>query len=208
MKKLFFLFLIIVCISSCHNSNTAVADSSTKSNTDSSAEEKPTSFFPVSSFLKGQLAALDSVPFTPLVYTTINGDTDSSWLKKSQLREFLAPFFSVTIDTTNLLNLFRETKFNDQTLNAITFTYEPSGKLPDSVQLRNWNVYIDPASGKVRSIYMVKQFTSKELSTGQSYTQDLIWTTDKSAQIITILNQPDGNSTVLKEQKIIWTDNQ
>lgn len=207
MKRLFFLFISAACIYSCNNNKTAT-DPATQNNIDTTQAEAPAAFFPVTDFLKGQLIALDSVPFTPLLYTTQNGTTDSIWLKKDQLSTFLSPFFTVDIDSTNLIHLFKETKFNDQTLNAITLIYEPLGQLPDTLQLRSWNVYIDPASGKVRSVYLVKQFKEKNQSGGQSYTQQLIWTTDESAQITTILNQPDGTATLVKEQKIIWNDNQ
>ncbi|HTC00521.1 MAG TPA: hypothetical protein VK705_07545 [Ferruginibacter sp.] len=203
MKKIYFIISLAILIFSCNNTTTAPAQA-TPNNTDTTQEEKPTTFFPVTSFLKSQLIALDSVPFTPLVYTIVNDKTDSLWLKKEQLKTFLAPFFSVDIDTTNLIKYFKETKFNDQTLNAITLMYEPLGQLPDTLQLRSWNVYIDPTSGNVRSIYIEKEFKEN----GESYIQQLIWTTDKSAKIITILNQPNGNTKLLKEQKIIWDDNQ
>ncbi len=203
MKKIFFILFFAIVIFSCNNTTTSPTQT-IQNNTDSTQEEKPTTFFPVTSFLKSQLIALDSVPFTPLMYTIINDKTDSVWLKKMELKTILAPFFSFNIDTTNLIQYFKETKFNDQTLNAITLTYEPLGKLPDTLQLRGWNVYIDPTSGNIRNVYIEKGFKEN----GQSYTQQLIWTTDKSAKIITILNQPDGNTKLLKEQKIIWDDNQ
>ncbi len=209
MKKLLILVSLTAFLFSCNNNSTNTA---TPNNSDStqvdSTQEKPVAFFPVTDFLKGQLLALDSIPFTPLLYTTINGETDSAWLKKEQLKTFFAPFFTITIDSTNLLTYFKETKFNDQTVNAITLMYEPSKQLPDSMQLRKWNVYIDPVTGKVRSLYIEKEYKESSLSNGQSYTQQLFWTTDKSAKIITILNQPDGTSTVVKEEKIIWDDNQ
>jgi hypothetical protein len=207
MKKLLFLIILALFIFSCNNSQPASNPPTTQNDTDTTQKE-PISFFRVTDFLNAQLKALDTIPFTPLLYTTINGETDSTWLKKEQLKTFLAPFFSVNIDTTNLIDLFKETKFNDQTVNAITLMYEPLKQLPDSLQLRSWNVYIDPISGNVRSIYIVKQFKDSSLSNGQSYTQQLIWTTDRSAKIITILNQPDGATTLVKEQKIIWNDNQ
>jgi hypothetical protein len=203
MKKIFFILSLAILLFSCNNSP-KVSTQPDKNNTDTTQEEKPTTFFPVTSFLKGQLVALDSIPFTPIVYTIVNDKTDSLWLKKDQLKIFLAPFFSFTIDSTNLLKYFKETKFNDQTLNAITLAYEPLGQLPDTIELRSWNVYIDPTSENVRSIYIEKQFKEN----GQSYTQQLIWTTEKSAKIITILNESNGDTKLLKEQKIIWSDNQ
>jgi hypothetical protein len=138
-----------------------------------------------------------------MLYTTINGKTDSVWLKKEQLKPLLQTFFTPEIDTANLQNYFTETKFKDQSINAITITYDPSGQLPDSIQLRNWTIYIDPETENVRSIYIVKQFKEKD----QLITQQLMWNTDKSAKITTIRNQADGNTVLLKEEKFIFSDN-
>src|ERR1700733_14702329 len=165
MKKLLILVSLTTFLFSCNNNNTNTTspDNTDTTQVDSTQEKQPSAFFPVTDFLKGQLLALDSIPFTPLVYTTINGQTDSIWLKKEQLKTFFAPFFSITIDSINLLTYFKETKFNDQTVNAITLMYEPSKQLPDSMQLRKWNVYIDPVTGKVRSLYIEKQYKESSL---------------------------------------------
>lgn len=201
MKQIYFTIAIAALLFSCGNHTTPPP--AVPQNADTTVTDKPTtSYFPVTSFLKGQMIGVDSVAFTPILYTTVNGKTDTTWLKREETKTFLQPFFSFNIDSTNLLSLFTETKFNDRTLNAITLTYDATGKLPDTVQLRNWTVYIDPESQKVRSLYIVKEYKENN----QSYIQQLTWTTDRSAKITTILNQPDGNTQLLKEQKIVWTD--
>ena len=45
----------------------------------------------------------------------------------------------------------------DKTVDAFTFTYEPSGPVPDSLQLQRWDVYVEPESGKVKRVFMVKK---------------------------------------------------
>ncbi|MEO6718980.1 MAG: hypothetical protein ABIN67_01400 [Ferruginibacter sp.] len=160
----------------------------------------PDSFFPVTSYIKGQIHVLDSLPITPLEITVVKGRTDSAWLTKEKLKPLLQPFLYPIIDETNLLPYFTETRFNDQTINAITFTYEPSKKLPDSISLRRWDVYIDPEKGMVTKIYLVKQLKEN----GQNITQQLTWQTDRSAKISTILNKTDGSLELLKEDQFIW----
>src|ERR1700749_531125 len=105
MKKLLLLLSITALISSCnsHQATTPVATDTTLQVQADTTKEVQGNFFAVTSFLKGQLIALDSVPFTPLLYTTVNNKTDSMWLKKDQLATYLAPFFSFNIDTTNLI---------------------------------------------------------------------------------------------------------
>ena len=90
-----------------------------------SISDSTVNFFPVTSFLKGQLIALDSLPITVLRIVTIKGKSDSFWIKKETVPPLLEDFFTQEINTTNLTRFFKESKFNDQGLDAITFTYEP-----------------------------------------------------------------------------------
>ncbi len=165
-------------------------------------EEKPiaASFFPVTSFIKGQIILLDSLPVTPMQITTIKGKSDSTWITKAVLKKLLLPFQTPVIDETSMVNYFTETKFKDQTLNAITFTYDPSQTIPDTISLRHWDVYVNPETGNVEKVYIVK--TIKEQ--GANFTQQLTWQTDKLIKITTILNTADGNQELLKEVVFIW----
>jgi hypothetical protein len=175
------------------------SDSSKKNN---SPEEKTiaASFFPVTSFIKGQIIVLDSLPVTPLQITTVKGKSDSIWITKDQMKKLLLPFQIPVIDETSMVNYFTETKFKDQTLNAITFTYDPSQIIPDSIPLRHWDVYVNPETGDVEKVYIVK--TIKEQ--GQSFTQQLTWQTNKLVKITTILNAANGDQALLKEVVFIW----
>ncbi len=163
-------------------------------------EKKPSAFFPVTSFLRGQIFTLDSLPVTPLLTTTIKGKTDSQWLPAARLKPYFAPFLVPVIAETNLKEFFQETRFNDQTLNAITFTYDPATKIPDSISLRHWDVYVDPDRGTITKVYLVKEFEENN----QRYTQQLTWQTDQSAKISTILNTPDGKLELIREETITW----
>lgn len=158
------------------------------------------SFFPVTSFIRGQILTLDSLPVTPLQITTVKQKTDSVWIHKEDLKPLLITFITPVINETNLTKYFKETKFNDQTLNAVTFTYDPISRIPDSITLRHWDVYIDPEKGTVLKVYMVKNIKENN----QSFTQQLTWQTNKMAKISTILNKPDGNMELLKEVVFVW----
>ncbi len=157
-------------------------------------------FFPVTSFLKGQLIALDSLPITVLRIVTIKGKSDSFWIKKENVPPLLKDFFTQEINTTNLTALFKESKFNDEGVDAITYTYEPKAALPDSIQLKHWDVYVKLQTGKVKRVYMVKQVKQG----AEIFTLQLTWVTDKWAKIVTILNKPAGESELIKEEQFVW----
>ena len=51
-------------------------------------------FFPVTSFLNGQMMALDSSPVTVLRIVTIKGKSDSFWIKMETVPPLLVDFFT------------------------------------------------------------------------------------------------------------------
>ncbi len=194
MKRFCFITISILIFYGCSNNG----EQSHPSQETKSA--KTDSFFPVTSFIKGQMITLDSLPITPLQLTSIKGNTDSAWISKDKLKDLYSPFITPVIDETNLTEYFKENSFSDQTLNAVTFTYDPIGKLPDSISLRHWDVYIHPETGNVIKVYIVKQVKIG----GQIVTQQLTWQTNKMAKISTILNKPDGSMSLEKEVVLIW----
>lgn len=158
---------------------------------------KKQSFFPVTSYIRGQIFEIKRNGVTPLKYTTVKNHTDSVWLKFDQLEEAVKEFLTPEIDSANLTNLFTEKNFLDQTIAAFTFTYDPTGLLPDSMKLKRWDVYIDPENNKVKRIYMVKEIS-------KSMSLQLTWQNDKYCKIVSIITDTSGNSAVDKEEKITW----
>ena len=204
MKKIFFSVIIVVVLKGCTSHNTATTSVPPQQDSTVANEIKKDSFFPVTSFIKGQMILLDSLPVTPLHTVTINHKTDSVWLKKAELIPLLADFISPEIKETNLISYFKETSFNDLTLNSVTMTYDPVTVLPDSLSLRHWDIYINPESGNVVKVYIVKQFKKKE----GVVIQQLTWKTNKWALITTLLNKPNDSTQLLKEEKFIWNFNE
>lgn len=194
MKKYYFISITIFLLHGCSQNNqpsNPVSDN---------IEKKADSFFPVTSFIRGQIFTLDSLPVTPLVLTTIKGKTDSVWITKEKIKPLLQPFLTPIINETNFTQYFKETRFKDQTLNAVTFTYDPITTMPDSIALRHWDVYVDPETGNVIKVYIVKQIKDNN----QIFTQQLTWQTNMQAKIVTILIKPDGNMDLLKEVVYTW----
>jgi hypothetical protein len=200
MKKYIFYTILVLTLTHCTSKNKTVNN---QINTDTVATESNQAvkgFFPITSFLKGQLITLDSLPITLMHTITINKKTDTIWLKKQEIRPLLQPFISDEITATNMAPFFTETKFKDETINAITYTYRPTNTLPDSIALRHWDMYINPETGSIQKIYLVKEKIDKD----KTYTFQLIWQTNKWAKITTLLKNKNGLNEVVKEEKITW----
>lgn len=154
-------------------------------------------FFPVTAFIKGEVYEIKNKGINPLLYTTQNNHTDSVWVKIENLDSAVSEFLHPLIDSVNLTGLFTEKSFLDQTINAITFTYEAKGPLPDTMKLRHWDVYLDPETQKVKRVYLVKEMDGGKML-------QLTWLSNQYCKIVSISTNKDGVSKVDKETKLTW----
>ena len=191
MKILFPVTVWLLIALSCNNAGDTQAEKST------AVKAEKQKFFPVTSFLKGEIFNLKKAGINPLKYTIMNNRADSAWLKIEEIDDAVKEFLQPEIDTANLTALFTEKSFFDQTINAVTFTYEAKAALPDSVHLVNWDVYIDPDANRVKRVYIVKQVNKDTIL-------QLTWLTGQWCKITTIVTGENGISKVEKEEKITW----
>lgn len=184
-----FIFLL----SSCTTNEKKMPLTANSITTDSLAKQR---FFPVTIYIKGQLYSMKEKGLNPIQYIIEGDKKDSSWLKIEDLSSAINEFITPEIDSTNLIQLFLEKKFVDQSLDAVTLTYEPIKKLPDSISLSSWTVYIEPETGNVKRIYLVK---TKETKTTQ-----LTWNSNANCKMVYLTSNADGSFVVDKEVKINW----
>ncbi|MEO9020853.1 MAG: hypothetical protein ABI237_09090 [Ginsengibacter sp.] len=162
-------------------------------------QEDETHIFPVTSFLKGQLREIDSMPVSPLRIITANGKKDSTWLNRKDIRIYAAPFLVPEIDSATMSPYFSEKSFLDQTINEFTFSYDPKVKLPDTLDITHWDVYINPQKTTVSRVYVVKERKENNIN----YTTQLTWVANEWYSIRTITQKP-GKEPEIKEEKMIW----
>ena len=197
MKIIHILYAILFFFVSCKSheikdgTNKIVAIDST------SIKVEPKNFFPVTDYIKGQIFEIKNGGVNPMKFVTINNHTDSGWLKMEKLNDEVVDFLSPEIDTTNLISLFSEKKFMDQTLDAITLTYDPIKSLPDTFSFQHWDVYVDPNKNTVRSVYLVKKMPGNK-------TQLLTWESGKSCNIKTVSSDSSGKVLIEKEITLKW----
>jgi len=192
-SRLFAVFASVLLIYGC-------SDQKTQTSLETKKEPvKKQTFFPVTDYIRGQLKEIESLPVTPVKIINNNGNRDSIWMKKENIRAFAEPFLHPEIDSANFNELFIESSFLDQTIDAITLSYDPAGKLPDSLQLRRWDVYINPKKNTIIRIYMVKEGSKN----GITQTFQLLWKSGQWCKITTITEHP-GNPPDIKEELMKW----
>jgi hypothetical protein len=191
MKIHFQLLTIVLFLFSCNNPGEKETVAAEKR-----AAEKQM-FFPVTSYLKGEIYNIKKSGINPIKYTTVNNHTDSVWLKVEELDAAFQEFLYPEIDSLNLITLFTEKSFLDQSINAITLTYDASVQLPDTMKLKHWDVYIDPDANTIKRVYMVKEIS-------KTRSLQLTWVNNQWCKITTIVTDENGISKIEKEEKITW----
>jgi hypothetical protein len=160
-------------------------------------KEESKHFFPVTSYLQGQINSIAKLGINPFRTISKNGViTDSSWLKVESFNTAFSGFTTPPIDTANLTAFFNEEKFNDQTIGKVTFLYTHKAVLPDTLKLQSWSVYIDPETSTVSRIYMEKAM--------KDTIQQLTWVNDAWCSIRTIVPDEANKTNSITEEKIVW----
>ena len=192
MKLSFFSFSLCILLFACTSQEKKVQIVPEKPGSTMSSD-----FFPVTSYITGQLVEMRNTGINPLKITTVGNHSDSVWLKVEELESAFADFLSPTIDSTAMCRFFKENKFLDQTLDSYTFTYEPITELPDSLRIRRWDVYINPKNNTVKRIYIEK------LNKLNNQLQ-LTWQSNEWCKIVTLSADKSGKESVEKEELIKW----
>jgi len=132
--------------------------STPKSTSDTLPSDKAeqASFFPLSDYLLGQIKLMKRGDINPLLKTHTDHKDDSAWVKMESIDSVLKDFTEPFIDSVTLSPYFKETKFEDASMNLITLSYDANNGIPANVPWTHWDIYIDPESGEVKRIYMVK----------------------------------------------------
>lgn len=196
MKALIGIFIASLVFFSCQrNAGENNAETNAFENLDTT-KENPT-FFPVSAYIKGELESMKKSQIKIKRIQNINNKKDSSLLDASKWDSELNSIFSVEIDSIKLSNYFTETKFFDQDLKAITLTYESKSVIPDSIPWNNWNVYIDPETSEVKSIYLVK-------NSGLQERTQITWVPKKSCTLVVIHENNSNQVNKTSETVYYW----
>ena len=165
--------------------------------------KKKESFFPVLSFIKSQVAHVDTslYPIEKIIWLD-SIRTDTIYVKREEFRDLAKDFLTVP-ELTDKKNssLYIEEKFYDAGMNQVVLTYKP--KDPDKVTVQRQEVLItpDPSGDKVKSIIIDQVITNKD----SSVQKKLLWQVDQSFQVVKII-QKNGQPEITSIMKVLWDE--
>src|SRR6185295_9332188 len=146
-------------------------------------QDQQESFFPVLSFIKSQVAHIDTslYPIKKIVFTD-STHSDTFFVPREEFRNLAKDFLEIPdLTDKKYKDRYKEEKLFDETLNRVIITYKPQN--PDKEELQKQEVLIapDPSGDKVNSIIIDRVISNKD-----SFLQkNMLWRVDKSFQVTT-----------------------
>ena len=171
----------------------------------SKKEKKPevpaANFFPVKEYLNGQVAKLDTSAYTFLKIETVNGKSDTTPIKSSEVRQYAKDFLELPdISSKELKDDYEITHLYDEELEAFAFTFTTKEDHP----VKSEHVVLEPmpnAEGKndIRSIF-VDMWQGGDKA---PIRKNMLWEANKSFQVTTTNTAP-GQPESIKRVRIVW----
>jgi hypothetical protein len=189
MKQLLLIVIVATCFSCNHRQQKKTPV----------GEEKPADFFPVGSFISGQVREVDSLGM-PLIETiTANHNTKTIVISAAEFKRLANEFIQSDISGAATNRFYKETSFADQSAPNVTLTYASTDK---QLEVQRVDVIIRPdtlVNDKVQNIYIEKVSSKKDTS----IVKKLLWNADRNFQIITTTQPPNG-APVTTHLKVSW----
>jgi hypothetical protein len=188
MKKLFFCAVVLLLITACKNKKKNAEDNS--------------QYFPILSFLKSQVAQVDTTLFAIKKLVKRDSTWDTIYVRREDFRKEVTPFLEIPdLTDKKYKDDFTETKIFDESLNKAILTYTP---IDADEATRREEVVIQPDmqnGDKVYSIYATQSFVKKD----SIIQKNLFWQVDNYCEMITIAQKKDGKEKV-EHIRIIWAN--
>ena len=120
MLSRFFLGTVIF-FAACNINKKSHGDINTINNSQIIIGDTVSNFFPVTSYLRGEIFSIKTGGITPIKKTTAGKVTDSMWVKETDFETTFSAFLFPVIDTANLKKTFTEKKVFRSNFKCIYF---------------------------------------------------------------------------------------
>ncbi len=159
----------------------------------------PSKFFPVLSYIKSQVAHVDTSLYSIIKVITTDSISDTTHIPREEFRKEAEEFLTIPdLMEKKSGRYYREEKMYDETLGRVLLTYIPE---KENLELLRQEVVIVPTFGnedKVRSIIIEKKKDFRD----SSVLKRMLWQVDESFQVVSIIEGKDASRIITKE--IIW----
>ena len=166
-------------------------------------EEKDASFFPVVSFIKGQIINIDTSLYRIVKVETVDTIKQTTYIKREDFRKYAKDFLELPdISSSKYKDDYQETKVFDDVLNQVILSYTTTD---DENSVRREDVMLNPTNESGNSEVKNIIINTLEQAKDSSIEKNMVWYAGKRFTIITKVqkaNQPEK----IKKLEVIWND--
>ncbi len=179
---------VIVLISSCKQKETTPKED----------------FFPVLSFLKSQVAKVDTSLNSIRKYVIVDSlTTDTLYIPREQFRDIARDFLLIPdLSESKYKNRYVEEKIFDEMLNSVLLTYTPIKPEKEQIQRQEVMIRPGPSEDKITNIIINLSVDTKD----SSVQKRMLWKVDQGFQVTTT-RQLAGQQETTRTEKVIWGEN-
>ncbi len=175
----------------------------------SSCKEKETTpkedFFPVLSFLKSQVAKVDTSLNSIRKYVIVDSlTTDTLYIPREQFRDIARDFLAIPdLSESKYKDRYVEEKIFDEMLNSVLLTYTPIKPEKEQIQRQEVMIRPGPSEDKITNIIINLSVDTKD----SSVQKRMLWKVDQGFQVTTT-RQLAGQPETTRTEKVIWGENE
>ncbi len=175
----------------------------------SSCKEKETTpkedFFPVLSFLKSQVAKVDTSLNSIRKYVIVDSlTTDTLYIPREQFRDIARDFLAIPdLSESKYKDRYVEEKIFDEMLNSGLLTYTPIKPEKEQIQRQEVMIRPGPSEDKITNIIINLSVDTKD----SSVQKRMLWKVDQGFQVTTT-RQLAGQPETTRTEKVIWGENE
>ena len=166
--------------------------------------EKKENFFPVLSYIKSQVAQVDTSLYPIIKITWIDSArTDTQYIKREEFAGLAKDFLEIPdLTEKKYPSLYSEDRFFDQGLNRVVFTCKPHKTDTATILQQETQIVPDPSGDKVKSFFIDLMLSNKD----SIVEKKMLWKVDESFQVATLTQKP-GQSQTTHIMKVAWNEN-
>lgn len=165
------------------------------------SSEKKERLFPVLSYIKSQVAHVDTSFYPIMKITWLDSiRTDTQYVKREDFSNLAKDFLEMPdLAEKKYQAQYTEEKFFDQGLNRIVFTCKPKKSETAIIQQQETQIMPDPSGDKVKSFFIDLVTSNKD----SLVEKKMLWKVDESFQVATLIQKP-GQPQITQIMKVAW----
>lgn len=189
MKRSLFLCLSALFLFACKN--------------EKKTEDGEAAFFPVLSFIRGQVKTIDTSLYRIVKIETVDTVSRSTYIRREDFKTYAQPFLELPdIASDKWKDDYEETKMFDDAMNKVILTYTAKD---NENEVRRQDVMLNPTNADGNSEVQTIIINTESDKGDSTMLTTMVWYVNKRFTVVSRVQKPNVPEKVRKLE-VIWND--